>query len=37
LPNRDSISDAPFLTLIEGNAESQAVTQTVRCAAGGAH
>ena len=37
LPNRDSISDAPFLTLIERNAESKAVAQTVRCAAGGAH
>ena len=37
LPNRDSISDAPFLTLIEGNAESQAVAQTARGAAGGAH
>src|SRR6266853_749201 len=32
LPNRDSISDAPFPTVIKGNAESQAVAQTVRCA-----
>jgi RNA polymerase sigma-70 factor, ECF subfamily len=37
LPNRDSISDAPFLTLIKGNAEPQAVAQAARCAAGGAH
>jgi hypothetical protein len=37
LPNRDSISDAPFPSLIEGNTESPAVAQTVRCAAGGAH
>jgi len=37
LPNRDSISDAPFLTLMEGNAEGQAVAQAARCAAGGAH
>ncbi len=37
LPNRDSISDAPFPSLIEGNGESQAVAQTARCAAGGAH
>ena len=37
LPNRNSIPDAPLPTLIEGNAESQAVAQTVRCAAGGAH
>jgi len=37
LPYRDSISDAPFPSLIEGNDESQAVAQTARCAAGGAH
>ena len=37
LPNRNSSSDSPLPTLIEGDAESQAVAQTVRCAAGGAH
>jgi RNA polymerase sigma-70 factor, ECF subfamily len=37
VPNRDFISDAPFLTLIEGNAESPGVAQTARGAAGGAH
>jgi RNA polymerase sigma-70 factor, ECF subfamily len=35
LLNRNSISDAPLPTPIEGNATSQAAPQTVRCAAGG--